>query len=1008
MLKQLRHLIAFAWLAAALFSSAAVHAASLEKIEVGSHLGEPFYAEVPLKLEEGESVTRLFIEIAAPADYKIFEVYRDPVLGAIRADVTSDQRGARIKLTSRTRIKAPFFNLVLKVRYGRVAHFKKFAVFLEPSKSIQTAAQKAPQPNVTAVADGTAAQVQGSATSDVADAETSPESETSGPYGWARTGSYGPIVHGDVLSTVAERLRIDYRYKRYQIMAALFEKNRAKFDNENMNLLKAGSFLDVPTAAEIEQRSAKEAYQLFAKHEKQWQELTKKPRYAAVAEAQKTRYSKRVSIGEQASGAAAPAVATTAVPDTTATTSSVESKTTLTTAAKSDSAADSTVGEVATASADNSQQSAAAQADPLLAELQAKNDALQQQLLENQKSIETLTNKVSDVEAAASSARIEKLEVLLVRLQAELEKANTQVATQQTGPQWVVWLLVVLIVILLGALAVLLRREPAHPAESAGAEAVVEQQTQPDVEELLAPAGSEPPAAQAEQEEDVFDSISSFADDLSDTDTAEMEPFDPSLLDEDPDPNIDYLSEADVYVRYGMDDEALHQLNLALRLQPDSLEAHTKKAQLLRRTGDAAGYEEAKVVAGSSLGADDIVRFTAALHEAAEEQVEQDEQIETAQEAVEESVEEQQQDTAVSQAADTGIEASGALLVETMENDALDFDLSDIEVPDQAVAAQDPAMEEMDWLNDDSFAATTESSDVSIEEADHGVTQMFDNLMVEFSDDEADPDLTLEGAEKSAATPEPIDAADEDTLELVSGDATQELDNLLSEFTEQDEGPLEDAVTPSSVSTESTLVINDEMSDMEHLGHLLGDFDNDDEAFNFDTDSSELDASVFDQAESAVNRQLEEDQTVLGATQHLDILMNEFSEPADAEGSSMDDQSDSDSEIIAVEEGHDATQELSHLLSEFSEDEQDSSEQQDEMNQQDDIELDASHDATQELSHLLNEFSDDDQDSSEQQDDVEPQDDIGLATGSHGATQELDQLLSEFSDDEEDDDNKRA
>jgi len=111
-------------------------AVSVEKIEVASHLGEPFFAEVPLKLESNELPSKVFVEIAAPADYKIFEVYRDPVLKLIRADVASDARGVRVKLTSRSRVNTPFFNLVLKIRYGRVSHFKKFPVFLDAAKSI--------------------------------------------------------------------------------------------------------------------------------------------------------------------------------------------------------------------------------------------------------------------------------------------------------------------------------------------------------------------------------------------------------------------------------------------------------------------------------------------------------------------------------------------------------------------------------------------------------------------------------------------------------------------------------------------------------------------------------------------------------------------------------------------------------------------------------------------------------------------------------------------------------
>ena len=1039
MLKQVRHLVAFAGVAfacftAALLSSAVVHAASLEKIEVGSHLGEPFYAEVPLKLEAGESVTRLFIEIAAPADYKIFEVYRDPVLSSIRADVASDKRGARVKLSSRTSIKAPFFNLVLKVRYGRVAHFKKFAVFLEPPKSIQTAAQKAPQPTVQAIEQTSV--VDSASVADSSDTDSSSEAEASATTeadasfdGWARTDRYGPIVYGDMLSTVAARLRLDKRYKPSQVMAALFEKNKDKFDSENMNMLKAGSFLDVPTAAEVEQRSAKEAYTLFANHEKQWKELTQKPRYAAVAEAQRTRYSKRVSIGGQAKGAAsAPVMAavspvTDLMTDQPVNVGDLPAEAVSTIADSSDNTAGTTADEkMAGASLD-------AQANPVLAELQAKNEALQQQLLANQKSVEAMNAKLDEVAsaaAAASTARIEKLEVLLVRMQAELEKANRQTSSPQQGPDWIIWLLAALVIILLGTVAVLMRREPAHPADAAKVEETAESAAEA-VAVTDEPVATQTPDEVEEQEEDVFDSISSFSDDLTDTDTAEMEAFDASLLDEDPNPNVDYLSEADVYIRYGMDDEALHQLNLALRLQPDHLEAHIKKAQLLRRTGSMAAFNEAKVDAGSILESSDLDQFNVALHEVATES--DDEAVEP---SVSEHPDKEDSSSDLLLAGAVGV-AAGVMLADTDDDSGIDFDLSDVDVSDQQDEdAQEAAMEEMDWLHDDSFEAEPESpagespvqtesgdeSDKSTDAGEAGVTQMFDNLMGEFSDDEQEVSLdssdvaTVESSQSDARAET---SADELTLDLASGDATQELDNLLSEFTDQDES-LEDDRDADAAIADRTLLIDDEMAGIEDLDHLLGDFSDDDEVFDFSAETSELDASVFEQAEEAVGRQVDDGDATLGATQHLDILMSEFSESpdADSEATGLDDDllekaGNVSSDAIDVEENHDATQELSHLLSAFSEDEAEAAsaevDPQGTYAASNAVEID--HDATQELDNLLSEFAADEDDNDAAGDSSEVHKEGGIDTH-HGTTQELDQLLSEFSDEDEDDDHKKG
>jgi len=452
-------------------------AASLAKIEVASHLGEPFYAEVPVKLEPGESVSRVHIKIASPADYKIFEVYRDPVLKDIRADVASDERGVRVELSSSSRIKAPFFNLILKIHSGRVSRFKKIPVFLDVKKSVLQAAGQKPQPSVQAVKTAAAEERSGSGVSDsagqvvysgnvsvpVAKAIANTAEHTRAHFsGWARTSRYGPIVRGDSLSTVAKRLMIDNRYTLSQVRLALFEKNRSSFAQDNMNLLKKNSFLDVPTADEVEQHSPAEASRVFLEHEKKWHKLIQQPRFAAEAEAQRTRYTRHISVGEHAAGvAAAPVI----VRETTAAAKSKPSLQPTDVVPPSDSArkvSDSVVSE---------QQAEVAQAQDessqVVARLQGENRILRQQLAANQKNIEVLSNRVDDIAAAATNARIDKLEILINRLQAELEKSHAQrPASLFDGLDWMIWLLIGLLVVLLGIVAVLLRREPVHPAAS--------------------------------------------------------------------------------------------------------------------------------------------------------------------------------------------------------------------------------------------------------------------------------------------------------------------------------------------------------------------------------------------------------------------------------------------------------------------------------------------------------------------------------------------------------------
>jgi len=953
------HQLFHALLCSALFLLAGnSQAASLGKIEVASHLGEPFFAEVPLKLEANELPSKVFVEIAAPADYKIFEVYRDPIVKSIRADVASDARGARVELSSRSRIQAPFFNLVLKIRYGRVSHFKKFPVFLDVPKAVQQAAQKAPQPAVAAVKQPLSTapnSLTKSAGQAIAPAVVQPvasaQKQPTYYQGWARTDRYGPIVKGDSLSIVAERLRVDYRYTRNQIMLALFEKNRADFEQGNMNLMKAGSFLKVPTAAEIEKHSKLEATRVLAEHEKAWKKLTRQPRYAAEAEAQRTRYSKRISIGEHADGVAAAPTATavaaatqqkdqTPVHSAAATAAPAAAPAAESSASTTDEAATASAEPTAPASTESAvDQALQEQTSQTLIRLQEQNEVLKQQLIGTQKSIEDLSRKVAQNQAATvEKAHIKKLEMMIAGLQSELKQMHeSQPAPVATGMNWMVWLLIALVVLLLGVVAILMRREPAHPAapkdteveapDAASERPAVQDAVQSDsltsvIEHEVAGIETGETPIPIAKETATIDSLPAFTDELSDTDTAELEPFDADNESE-PDPDIDYVSEADVYIRYGMEDEALKQLDMALRLQPDNVEAHIKKAELLLGKSDREGFDATIAAATMTLTAVDLGRFKSFIEGLGEDVAQVD--------AVEQQDEPQ----------DVQSDSSETVALESSAADGLDFDFAgldagldeignavtaremtgELELPDlegesttdetvQFDGAVDQESEEMPWLHDEMF------------DADAG-----EDALLQAPEIAIEPSLETEAAVETEAKQEKAseveaEAGASDGFDVIGG-ATQELDNLLSEFSDQgaDEPALEESESGAT----------------RHLDQLLSEFDDDeDEPFDGVRTVDGLDESFFEPAASeSVDKQDDVGvDTDHGATQELDNLLSEFSNEEDdlleiaPDFSDLDDVNPADRSTDAEDSdsGEGATQVLGRLLDEFTDEESDDEE----------------------------------------------------------------------------------
>ncbi|MDX8403724.1 MAG: FimV/HubP family polar landmark protein [Mariprofundaceae bacterium] len=596
--------------------SAQANAVSLGKIDVASHLGEPFYAEVPLTLDEGEVISSVFVELAAPSDYRILEVYRDQALNVVRADVESDSRGSRVELTSRTVVDAPFFNLVLKVRYGRATHYKKYPVFLDLPRAAQPLKKAASLPSVS-VEDvreepvvATVSPVKGLESDGVQVEKTADgqSSEFKSFEGWARTSHYGPMVYGDTISTVADRLRVDNRYSRNQVMVALFEKNRSKFEQDNINMVQAGTHLDVPMADEVERIRPDQARSIMNDHNQRWKELVKQPRYAAVAEAQRTRYSKRVNVGKRATGVSvAPVSGQQGQADETPS-ESVAEPAAVSGTGSVDGAVDGQIEAESSALADS------------ISKLQKDNEELQVRLAESDAKLAKLSATGPADAQVAAEARIKKLELQLARLQSELDSAK-QSSVEGPGVDWLTLLGGGLVVLLLGGGAgYLMRRERKHPAMEQASETIAVDSFEDAPIEPAAPEEIEVEAVEeftsdATEQMNTDEFENAFTDsipDLTDEETGEMEAFKEDL-DEEPDPNVDYLSEADVYMRYGMEDEAEKQVTMALKVKENNKDAHVKMVQIRKSRGDEAGADEAISTARMVLSDDALSTFDSTI-----------------------------------------------------------------------------------------------------------------------------------------------------------------------------------------------------------------------------------------------------------------------------------------------------------------------------------------------------------------------------------------------------------
>ncbi|HUP98224.1 MAG TPA: FimV/HubP family polar landmark protein [Usitatibacter sp.] len=275
----------------ALFLGASIaHAAGLGKLTVKSALGQPLDAEIELvSLQPGE-LDSLTARVAAPEAFRDARIEYSSSLRLLRFSVERRASGqAYLKVSSVAPINEPFVDALIEVTWpaGRIQ--REYPILLDPPgyaqgrvapPQVSAAPSRAPE---TPPASAPAASSQTPAASSSA-APTAPETTGSGPSARAELttsppgapretpasgDTYGPIQKGETLRKIAEETKpADVSLE--QMLVALYRQNPGAFVNNNMNRMKTGQILKVPTADEVTAIERKDANQEIRTHVADW------------------------------------------------------------------------------------------------------------------------------------------------------------------------------------------------------------------------------------------------------------------------------------------------------------------------------------------------------------------------------------------------------------------------------------------------------------------------------------------------------------------------------------------------------------------------------------------------------------------------------------------------------------------------------------------------------------------------------------------------------------------
>jgi pilus assembly protein FimV len=283
----------------------AAQAAGLGRLTVLSPLGSPLNAEIEIvSLQPGEE-DGLSARLASADAYRLAGIEPSSALRTVRFAIVKRDGRPVLRVTSTTPVNEPFMDLLVDLEWTGGRLTREYTVLLDPPElkgpqAIAAAPQKpaapsaqplppleaTPKPQAAApvrdsgapvqdsgapVQDSGApvqdvaapAQGQGAPVQDVPAVPAKPE-RSAGANGY-------DVKRGDTLGAIA-RANLPQGVSLNQMMIAIYRANPDAFLRENINLVRAGRTLTIPSAEELNGVDAAEANRLVQSHRSEWED----------------------------------------------------------------------------------------------------------------------------------------------------------------------------------------------------------------------------------------------------------------------------------------------------------------------------------------------------------------------------------------------------------------------------------------------------------------------------------------------------------------------------------------------------------------------------------------------------------------------------------------------------------------------------------------------------------------------------------------------------------------
>jgi len=259
-------------------------ALSLGRITVQSALGEPLRAEIEIPDINAEEAASLKTAIALPEAFPVAGFEYNPALSGLQISLQRRPDGRTyLRLNGNKAITDPFIDLIVEVNWGSGRIARDYTMLFDPPNLRQPAAASpitAPQITSAPASASVMPPPPPVSSSLVRPAPATPKRSAAEPAEpAAKATSTGPqrvtIKSGDTASKIAVAIK-PVGVSLDQMLVALLRTNPEAFVGGNINRIKAGAVMNVPSAEQAQATPAREATQAVIAQSKDFNDFRRK------------------------------------------------------------------------------------------------------------------------------------------------------------------------------------------------------------------------------------------------------------------------------------------------------------------------------------------------------------------------------------------------------------------------------------------------------------------------------------------------------------------------------------------------------------------------------------------------------------------------------------------------------------------------------------------------------------------------------------------------------------